>query len=107
MNPLLTDALHSWDVDHAVVWFLPIVALAYLRGFSRVHVQMPVRFPLWRLASFIGGLLVVFVAVASPLDALGELLLSLHMTQHMLLIMVAPPLLWLGQPFIPLLRASP
>ena len=107
MNPLLTDALHSWDVDHAVVWFLPIVAHAYLRGFSRVHVQMPVRFPLWRLASFIGGLLVVFVAVASPLDALGELLLSLHMTQHMLLIMVAPPLLWLGQPFIPLLRASP
>src|SRR5262249_23715327 len=43
----------------------------------------------------------------SPFDALGELLLHVHMTQHMLLMMVAPPLIWLGQPSIPLLRGFP
>ena len=107
MDPLLAEALHSWDVDHAVIWALPIIAIAYARGFSRVHGQMPARFPIWRLMSFVGGLSVVFVALASPLDGLGELLLYLHMTQHMLLMIVAPPLLWLGQPFIPLLRALP
>src|SRR5262249_4483245 len=49
----------------------------------------------------------VCLAIASPLHALGEVLLSLHMAQHMLLTMVAPPLLWLGQPMIPLLRGLP
>lgn len=107
MNPVLAEALHSWDLDHAVIWLLPLVLLVYSRGFARVHAQMPRRYPVWRLASFAAGLSVVFLATASPLDALGELLLHMHMTQHMLLMMVAPPLLWLGQPFIPLLRGLP
>jgi cytochrome c oxidase assembly factor CtaG len=107
MGPELRAALQSWDLDHAVVWLLPLAMLVYTRGFWRVHVQMPQRYPAWRLASFGGGLAVVFLAVASPLDPLGELLLSLHMTQHMLLMMVAPPLIWLGQPFIPMLRSLP
>ena len=92
------------DTERTLIWVLPVSALVYARGFSRVHVQMPQRYPVWRLASFTAGLLVVLLALASPLDALGELLLHVHMTQHMLLIMVAPPLIWLGQPFVPLLR---
>jgi putative membrane protein len=99
--------LLSWDLDHVVVWLLPVIAIIYARGFACVRRVMPARFPAWRLASFAGGLVVVFVAIASPLHALGEVLLTLHMTQHMLLTMVAPPLLWLGQPLIPLLRGLP
>jgi len=98
---------YTWDLDHVIVWVLPLALLLYAYGFRRVHQQMPDRYPLWRLASFAGGVAVVFLAVASPLHAWGEVRLYLHMTQHMLLTMVAPPLLWMGQPIVPMLRAFP
>jgi cytochrome c oxidase assembly factor CtaG len=43
----------------------------------------------------------------TPLDAFGGLLLQAHMVQHLLLLRIAPPLLLLGQPVIPLLRGLP
>ena len=43
------------------------------------------------------GLLITFIALESPIDRGGDLyLFSLHMVQHMLLMMVAPPLILLG-----------
>jgi cytochrome c oxidase assembly factor CtaG len=59
------------------------------------------------LVAFAAGIAVVLIALASPLDAYGGVLLQVHMAQHMLLMMAAPPLLWLGQPLIPLLRGLP
>jgi cytochrome c oxidase assembly factor CtaG len=57
---------------------------------------------------FIVGMLVMFLALASPLDELGdEYLFSAHMVQHLLITLVAPPLLLLGTPgwlLQPLLR---
>jgi len=51
----------------------------------------------WRPVLFFTGLLITFVALESPIDRGGDLyLFSLHMVQHMLLMMVAPPLLLLG-----------
>jgi putative membrane protein len=50
----------------------------------------------WRAAAFGAGLLALAVALASPLDALGGVLFSAHMAQHMLLAVVAAPLLVLG-----------
>jgi cytochrome c oxidase assembly factor CtaG len=106
-DALFAEALQTWDLDHTVVWILPLIGILYARGFFRVHRQMPRRYPLWRLASFEGGVVTMFLAIASPLDALGELLLHVHMTQHMLLMMVAPPLIWTGQPAVPLVRGLP
>jgi cytochrome c oxidase assembly factor CtaG len=68
---------------------------------------MPQRFPAWRGVAFVGGLLAILVAVASPLDAIAPLLLEAHMVQHLLLMMLAPPLVWLGAPLLPLLRGLP
>jgi len=65
------------------------------------------RFGPGQLAAFMTGLLTVYVALQSPLDAFSGLLLSAHMTQHLLLMMVAPPLLWLGAPALPLLSGLP
>jgi cytochrome c oxidase assembly factor CtaG len=57
---------------------------------------------------FVVGMLVMFLALASPLDELGdEYLFSAHMVQHLLITLVAPPLLLLGTPgwlLQPLLR---
>ena len=84
-----------------------LTAIVYARGWRALHAQMPQRFTPARLAAFVAGLAAVFVAVASPLDAFAALLLQVHMAQHLLLMMVAPPLLWLGAPATPLLRGLP
>jgi cytochrome c oxidase assembly factor CtaG len=68
---------------------------------------MPERFPIWRLASFMAGIAALFIAIASPLEALDDLLLQIHMTQHLLLMIVAPPLLLAGAPAIALIRGIP
>jgi cytochrome c oxidase assembly factor CtaG len=44
------------------------------------------------------GLSFLALALLSPIDWLGTQLLTMHMVQHKLLIMVAAPLLWLGNP---------
>jgi cytochrome c oxidase assembly factor CtaG len=68
---------------------------------------MPERFGAGRAAAFAAGLGVVLLALCSPIDALGHRLLQAHMVQHLLLMVVAPPLLWLGAPVAPLLAGLP
>src|SRR6202043_4124910 len=46
-------------------------------------------------------------ALASPIEPFSFFFLQVHMLQHLLLMMVAPPLLWLGAPLFPLLRGLP
>lgn len=60
-----------------------------------------------RACAFAGGWLALFVALVSPLDALGSSLFAAHMTQHELLMVVAAPLIVLGRPMAPLLVALP
>ena len=79
----------------------------YLRGWRELHRRLPRRFAVWRLIAFQAGLLTLFLALASPLHPLAELLLQFHMIQHLLLMMVVPPLLLLGAPLLPLLRGLP
>jgi cytochrome c oxidase assembly factor CtaG len=63
--------------------------------------------PIWRLSAFLSGLLSLWVAIGSPLSAFDDVSLSAHMGQHLLLMAVAPPLLLLGAPSLPLLRGLP
>lgn len=78
-----------------------------LRSLSRVraghkrHSNLRVQ-PLaagWKLATYWGGLLAIAVALMSPVDILSSQLFFMHMTQHLLLTMVAVPLLLIGNPF--------
>lgn len=50
----------------------------------------------WRIAAFAGGLASLWVAVASPVSHLDHHLLTAHMVQHLLLMLVAAPLVLLG-----------
>ncbi|HTF45116.1 MAG TPA: cytochrome c oxidase assembly protein, partial [Terriglobales bacterium] len=83
------------------------LALIYSRGWRLLNAERPHKYTARRLLAFTCGLTTVFVALASPIDAFAGFLLEAHMVQHLLLIMVAPPLLWLGQPVLPLLRGLP
>lgn len=61
----------------------------------------------WHVASFVAGWLVLVVALASPMDEWSDVLFSVHMTQHELLMLIAAPLLVMGRPLAPFLRALP
>jgi cytochrome c oxidase assembly factor CtaG len=99
--------LSSWTMAPALTLVLSVSGLVYVRGWLILHRLTPALFQRWRLLSFLAGLMVFWLAVSSPLDALSNLLLSAHMVQHVLLLMVAPPLLLLGSPTLPLLRGLP
>ena len=88
--------LQSWPLDPWVVVPLLLTAIIYLRGWRTLHQYAPHRFGPTQLCSFLGGLAALFLALASPLEPFADLLLQVHMLQHLLLMMVAPPLLWLG-----------
>jgi len=83
------------------------IKLVYVRGWIRLRSIPSKRIPFWRAFSFFLGLLLIWVAVGSPLGALDRELLTVHMVQHLLLMTLAPPLIWLGQPAMPLLVGLP
>jgi cytochrome c oxidase assembly factor CtaG len=53
------------------------------------------------------GLVALFVALASPLDVLADRSLAVHMAQHLVLLVVVPPLVLAGAPLAPLLLGMP
>ena len=61
--------------------------------------------PVWRVLAWLGGVFTALVALASAIDVYADELLTVHMVQHLLLTMVAPPLLALGAPVTLVLRA--
>ena len=74
------DALVTrWDIPWVVTSALAITALIYLRGWLQIRKTRPEQFPAWRLATFLGGILALFVAVSSPLDTFSDSLLFMHM----------------------------
>jgi cytochrome c oxidase assembly factor CtaG/ferredoxin len=96
-------------------WILPlwptagtlIAGFLYLRGWRVARITRPRELPPWRAWCFFAGLLSLWLALASPLDALDQFLLLAHMTQHVLLMTVTPPLLLIGNPIVPMLRGLP
>jgi cytochrome c oxidase assembly factor CtaG len=106
-DALFTTVFQSWTFDPWIITPLVLAAGVYARGWWELHRRIPGRFTVWRLIAFQAGLLTLFLALASPLHPLAELLLQLHMIQHLLLMMVVPPLLLLGAPTLPLLRGLP
>ena len=100
-------ALASWAFLPVPAFGLAATALIYLRGWIKLRRQVPSRYPLSRLVFFLSGLAAIYLSLASPLDAFASFLLTAHMVQHLLLTMIAPPLLLLGAPQLPLLCGLP
>jgi putative membrane protein len=107
MNLDAQVVLQSWSAPVAVDASLCLAALLYARGWNRLRIVAKRQFPVWRLAAFFAGVLTVWIAICSPLEALDDVSLTVHMVQHLLLAAVAPALLLLGAPELPLLRGLP
>jgi len=96
-----TIDINIWRFDASIMLGLLAIAGAYTYGAVRLRKQ-----GLWGKAIarrhvffFALGVLVLFLALVSPIDHIGEkYLFSVHMVQHILIAMVAPPLILLGVP---------
>ncbi len=87
----LGTLLGLWEWEPSVVFGCALLAVGYL--------ELATPRTLARTAAFLAGDIVVLVALISPLDPLGDdVLFSAHMLQHILLALVAPPLLVIGLP---------
>lgn len=89
-----------------VVAWLAAAALLYVAGVRRVRRRRSRAWPARRSLAFAGGLVAAAVALASPLGWRAEALLSAHMLQHLLLTLVAAPLVVLGAPLSLALQAA-
>lgn len=103
------DLWSAWSLEPLVLLVIGLSAALYARGVRRLWGRAGVGrgIPRWRAYCFAAGLAALFVALVSPLDALGGVLFSAHMVQHEVLMLVAAPLLVLGLPLIPFLWALP
>ena len=72
-----------------------LAGLVYLRGWLYRR-----SVPVWRVWSFFLGLLATSIAVVSPVASWDSHMLMAHMIQHLLLMTIAPPLIWLGEPLM-------
>jgi putative membrane protein len=101
--------LAAWSADPLTIALLALAAALY--GGAAVYrgpaARARRRWPAWRTASFMAALAALAVALLSGVDGEAEELLSVHMIQHLLLILVAPALLLWGAPVRLALAASP
>ena len=107
----------AWLSDNAPWTIAPWVFAAcclscfiYTRGWCALRAKSSAtraRYGIPQIAAFFAGWVALLFAIASPLDAFAGRALTAHMVQHMVLTIVAPPLLWLGSPAMPMLFGLP
>ncbi|QGN49901.1 cytochrome c oxidase assembly protein [Micromonospora sp. WMMD558] len=98
-----------WQGDPATALALVATMLLYLQGRRELAAYRsgPAVLPRWRVRCFHAGLLVMAVALVGPVDVVAEDLFWVHMVQHQLLALAAPPLLVLGRAGLVIGRALP
>ena len=103
--PSPSDFLLDWTFDPTVAIPLLVLGVGYVFAVRHVNAQHPTnRVPLGRVAAFVAGLLVIEIALQSIIERYDTTLFSVHMVQHVLLTLVASPLLALGAPITLALR---
>jgi putative membrane protein len=88
--PLAASPDASWSFVPGALLLVAVLTILYVRRWRAVDA------PVSRLASFLGGMALVLIALVSPVDRLAEQLFFMHMIQHLLLIDLAPILVLLG-----------
>ncbi len=80
----------SWSFVPGAILVVAVLTVLYVRRWREVRASVA------RLASFLAGMALILVALVSPVDRLAEQLFFMHMTQHLLLLDLAPILVLLG-----------
>lgn len=106
MDPTLRAFLGSWDLRIELIIVLALAGTIYTRGWLRMRQRTAARQgdnpwragARWRPLLYVGGLLVLGLALMSPIDVMGSQLFYVHMIQHVLVVSIVPPMLWLANP---------
>ena len=93
--------LTQWNLEPSILIGTALISCLYLYAIGpyrkRHFPDEPVRSG--QTVAFLSGMLIMFLALVSPLDELGDsYLFSAHMVQHLFLTIIGPPLLLLGTP---------
>jgi putative copper resistance protein D len=105
--PDLSGLVLGWSFEPLVAVPLLVMALVWAAAVRRVNAAHPAnRVPRLRSAAFFGGLGAIAIALLSGIERYDTVLFSIHMVQHILLTLVAPPLLALAAPITLLLRVA-
>jgi putative membrane protein len=107
----MSAVFQHWSYDPFLI-IVAVVLLVHGRGLSKRLAAIrrsgrAVRPWIGQAALFWTGLGVLVIAVVSPIDYWSSTYLTAHIVQHILLAFVAPPLIVLGAPWLPLLRGLP
>lgn len=96
----------AWPWEPIPLILLLAAGVLYAVGWRRLR-RAGARVPDWRAWCFLAALLALSAALLSPIAAYSDRLFFMHMLQHLLLLLIAPPLVWLGAPMLPMLWALP
>jgi cytochrome c oxidase assembly factor CtaG len=107
MSDAVRDIFADWKLPIWLTVSMVLTALIYLRGWMALRKTRRAQFNDERLLSFLGGLALLWVVVASPMDGFADALLTAHMIEHLLLMSAIPMMLLYGLPVVPLLRGLP
>jgi cytochrome c oxidase assembly factor CtaG len=97
----------TWLAEPSVSLPVVVTAAVYLRGWSLVRRRLAPRFDARHAVIFLSALAIMMLALSPPFEALTQRWLAAHMVQHMLLMVVVAPLLWMGAPVVPLFVGLP
>ncbi len=95
-----------WSFDPQFLVPLGFAVWFYVRGLRRWTTRSR-EHPWWQTAFFFLGVVLLILALESPIDSLSEDYFAFHMLQHEILMMLAVPALLLGAPTTPSLRGMP
>ena len=115
MDPILGAALRSWDWRIEIIVILAAAGIIFSVGWLRLRNRTRGSNAgnrwragaTWRPFVYVLGLLILALALMSPIDVLGTQLFTIHMVQHVLLVMIIPPLLLLANPIVFILWGLP
>jgi putative membrane protein len=100
MSPIHPIAMVFSSRSSAIVFVLVLVSFIYTRDWRPISATATNTIPVWRLASFLLGIFLIWAALGSPLATYDHDLLTAHMIQHLLLMTFAPALILLGEPLL-------
>ena len=107
MPEAVQNVLAAWAMPIPFTLAIILAAIFYLRGWRHLRLASLNVIPAWRAVSFLAGVFLIWLAIGSPFALLDEQLLTAHMAQHLLLMTIAPTLILMGAPVMPLLHGLP
>lgn len=107
MNSIAEALTNPREINLWITALISLSIVVYGKGWRKLHQRRPDYFTFRHLLCFLAGEISLFVAIASPLHELAEISLTVHMIQHVLLMMIIPPLILLGSPHVVLLFGLP